>query len=302
MCDRCSPVSNPALSRRSALLGLTALGGGALLTGCGPGEGRGAASSLIRPQKAEPVPSPAPTEPTDQPEPPSLAELQAEYGQQQPQEWGLETSGVITSFTASGNQAVLTLDACGGPGGGGYDAALIDSLRQAGIAATLFINQRWAQENFGITQELIADPLFEIANHGTEHKPLSVNGQRAYGIPGTESLAQAYAEIMENQQFFQESLGLQLPYFRAGTAYADEVAAQMAQELGTPVVNFSVNGDAGATFTAAEVQAAMRAVVPGDIVIGHFNQPDTQVAAGFAAALEDAAERGIEWRTLGEVL
>lgn len=293
---------------RRAFLGLSAVSAAGLLTGCGPGEARGAASTLIRPEPPHPVPSPDPTqtsepsESTGQQEPPSLEELQAQHGQQQPQEWGLETSGVITSFTPSGNQAVLTLDACGGRGSGGYDAALIDSLRQAGIAASLFINKRWAQENYGITQELIEDPLFEIANHGTQHKPLSVTGQQAYGIPGTESLEEAYAEIMDNQQFFRDSFGLELPFFRAGTAYVDEVAAQMAQQLGTPVVNFSVNGDAGATYSATEVQRAMREAGPGDIVIGHFNQPDSQVAAGFGQALQEAAERGIEWMTLSQVL
>ncbi|WP_191089987.1 polysaccharide deacetylase family protein [Nesterenkonia ebinurensis] len=299
MCDRCHPL----LSRRSALLGLTALGGAAVLSGCGTEQPRGTAATQASSSPPAPsAPSPTISEPSEPEQTPDFEELEAQYGDMQAQEWGLETSGVTTSFTPAGREAVLTLDACGGPGSGGYDAALIDYLRGAGIPATLFINKRWALENYAITGELIEDPLFEVANHGTEHKPLSVTGQEAYGITGTASLEEAYHEVMDNQQFFQDSFGVELAFFRAGTAYTDEIAAQMAADLGIPVVNFSVNGDAGATYSAAEIQSAMQGTGAGDIVIGHFNQPGSEVAVGLTAAVEEAAGRGIEWRTLGEVL
>jgi peptidoglycan/xylan/chitin deacetylase (PgdA/CDA1 family) len=89
----------------------------------------------------------------------------------------------------------LTFDACGGPGGSGYDRALIDFLRRREIPATLFINSRWIDANPAIFRRLAAEPLFEIANHGTRHRPLSVTGRSAYGIPGTRSAAEVYDEI-----------------------------------------------------------------------------------------------------------
>lgn len=223
-------------------------------------------------------------------------------GERTPQEWGLAVTGTATSFAARGKQAVLTLDACGGPGGSGYDAALIETLRSTSTPATLFINRRWAQQNPSITQELVEDLLFEIGNHGTRHLPLSVTGQAAYGIAGTADLAEAYAEVAENQRYFQETYGVDLKHFRSGTAHVDEVAVEMAAMLNVDVVNFSLNADAGATFSASEVQAALAAVQPGDICIGHFNQPQSGTAAGIASALEAAAEDGIEWISLAQAL
>ena len=50
-------------------------------------------------------------------------------------------------------------------------------------------------------------------------------------------------------------------------AHCDEVAAALAHRIGTPVVGFSVNGDAGATFSPAQVASAVGAARPGDITI-----------------------------------
>jgi peptidoglycan/xylan/chitin deacetylase (PgdA/CDA1 family) len=40
------------------------------------------------------------------------------------------------------------------------------------VPATLFVNARWIEANPRQFRQLAADPLFEIANHGTEHRPL----------------------------------------------------------------------------------------------------------------------------------
>lgn len=301
MCQSCSAAR---LGRRGFLIGAAALG----LTGlsaCGtenPPSAPPSAPTSPSPSPRSSAESPTPEPPTESPEPASVEQIQDALGERSPQEWGLEVTGVVTSFAARGNQAVLTLDACGGPGGSGYDDALIDNLRSTSTAATLFINRRWAQDNPSITQELIEDPLFEIANHGTRHLPLSVTGAAAYGIPGTADLAEAHAEVMENQEYFQDTYGLDLKHFRSGTAHVDDVSVEMAAMLGVDVVNFSLNADAGATYSAAEVQAALAAVQPGDICIGHFNQPQSGTAAGIASALEAAAETGIEWISLEQAL
>lgn len=214
----------------------------------------------------------------------------------------MEVTGAVTGFAAAGRRAVLTLDACGGRHGCGYDHRLIQSLRQTATPARLFINQRWAEANPGVTQELVDDPLFEIANHGTEHRPLSVSGRSAHGLPGTLSLQEAYEEVVGNCDFFQATYGSTMKHFRSGTAHTDEVAAEMVTMLGHQVVNYSINADGGATFSAEQMRRAMAATSPGDIVIGHFNRPGSGSAAGMEAALADAARRGIEWTTLGEVL
>jgi hypothetical protein len=68
------------------------------------------------------------------------------------------------------------------------------------------------------------------------------------------------------------------------------------------VVNFDVNGDAGATFGAHEVTAVLRTATPGSIVIGHLNQPSGGTAAGVAAALPRLTADGFRFVRLSEHL
>ncbi|MEU3568900.1 polysaccharide deacetylase family protein, partial [Kitasatospora sp. NPDC036755] len=112
------------------------------------------------------------------------AEVVERYGPLAPSEWGLEVSGVTTELPEGEAATALTFDACGGPGGNGYDAGLIDFLRAHDVPATLFLNARWIDANPDEFERLAADPLFEIGNHGTVHRPLSVTGRSAYGIAG----------------------------------------------------------------------------------------------------------------------
>ncbi|WP_120005165.1 polysaccharide deacetylase family protein [Nesterenkonia muleiensis] len=299
MCTSCADLS---LGRRM-FLGAAAAAGLTALSACGNGDPGAERPTSPSPSPASPTPRPTAPSPTpSETEQTSLEQVEESLDGRSPKQWGLDVTGVVTSFAASGNRAVLTLDACGGPAGSGYDERLIEVLRSTSTPATLFINKRWAQEHRSVTQELVGDPLFEIANHGTRHLPLSVTGRAAYGISGTANLRDAHAEIAQNQDYFRDTYGLELRRFRSGTAHADEVAVEMAQMLGVEVVNFSLNADAGATHSPSEVHAALAAVQPGDICIGHFNQPSSGTADGVASALEAAAERGIEWATLEQAL
>ena len=200
------------------------------------------------------------------------------------------------------HRTVITLDACGGPGGSGVDQELLATLRRLNIPATLFVNARWIHTNRQLAAELGADPLFELANHGWLHRPLSVNGRSAYGIPGTASVSDAYDELTGCQDALIETAGQPSRFFRAGTAYFDDVAAAMTRRLGMLPVNFSINADAGATMPPGAVASALHAAGPGDIVIAHFNKPGSGTAAGFRQALPRLSDGGIEFGRLGEVL
>ncbi|WP_431709539.1 polysaccharide deacetylase family protein [Glutamicibacter uratoxydans] len=221
-------------------------------------------------------------------------------------EFGLEVPGIQLSLPAGSRAATLTFDACGGANGSGYDAALIQALRTHRVPATLFVNQRWAEQNRSTLAELAADPLFEIANHGTTHAPLASSGQSAYGIQGTGSIAEAYAEIMDNQRYLFEEFGVQCRFFRSGTAHMDELSAALVRELEIIPMNFTVNLDAGATLSAAQVTTALGNVGRGDVGIGHFNQPGGATAAGITAGLPGLRDRldaqGVQLLRLGDVL
>lgn len=241
------------------------------------------------------APPPVPARPA-----PTEAEVVAEFSGRRPTDWGLAVAGVITSTPAA--QLALTFDACGGPGGAGCDHRLLDTLRRLGVPATLFVNQRWIEANPGVARELAADPLFELANHGSRHCPLSVTGKRAYGIPGTSDAGQVYREIMDNQAVLRSLTGRPPRFFRPGTAYYDDVAVAITRRTGLLPVNFSVNADAGATLPAPAVAAALAKASGGDIVIAHFNRPGSGTAAGFEQALPRMLAHGTAFAQLGRVL
>lgn len=199
-----------------------------------------------------------------------------------------------TSSTA----VVLTFDACGGPNGSGYDEALISTVRRHQVPATLFLNSRWITANPGLAAELAADPLLEVANHGVRHVPLSVDGRAAYGIAGTANVGEIYDELAGGVAWFTTQIGHGPRWFRPGTAHTDDIGAAIALDLGQPVAGFSVNGDAGATFTAGQVAQTLSGVRPGDVVISHFNQPGRGTAAGYATALPQLLERGVTFASL----
>lgn len=317
MGDICAPGLT---GRRALLLGLTS-GVFAAVSACAapPATGSGGAASPVDAQNLAAASSPGPTvtglhvpaptqaPPTQAPastpvvvQPPPKAQLVAEFAGRRPTEWGLEVTGVVTRSAAP--RTVITLDACGGPGGSGFDQELLATLRRLNIPATLFVNARWIHTNRQLAAELGADPLFELANHGWLHRPLSVTGKSAYGIPGTASIAEAYDELTGCQDVLLEAAGQPSRFFRAGTAYFDDVAAAMTRRLGLLPVNFSINADAGATMPPSAVASALSAAGPGDIVIAHFNKPGSGTAAGFRQALPRLHDDGIEFGRLGDVL
>jgi peptidoglycan/xylan/chitin deacetylase (PgdA/CDA1 family) len=228
------------------------------------------------------------------------AQVVARYGHLRPHYWGFGAPGVLYRAPAAGRVIALTFDACGGPGGSGYDRALIDYLRRHEVPSTLFLNSRWIDANRAAFRLLAAEPLFEIANHGTRHRPLSVTGRSAYGIPGTRSAGEVYDEVAGNHAKLTRLLGRPPRFFRSGTAYCDDIAARIVTDMGERPVTFSVNGDGGATFTPAEVSSAVAAAGAGSLVIGHMNHPEGGTARGVASAVPSLLARGYRFVRLSD--
>lgn len=253
-----------------------------------------------------PAPRPSPTtepspsaEPSPEPSLPSQEEIVERYEDRESTQWGLEVDGVLTRSDAE--PVAITLDACGGANGSGYDEELIAHLRRLGVPATLFLNARWIEANPETAAELAADPLFELANHGLRHLPLSIGGRSAYGISGTASVGEVYDEVVGGAERLTALAGEPPRWFRSGTAHVDEVAVEITRELGMATVNFDINADAGATFSAAQVRQAMAEARPGSICIGHFNRPGSGTASGMGQALTELLDQGYTFAQLRDV-
>jgi peptidoglycan/xylan/chitin deacetylase (PgdA/CDA1 family) len=229
-------------------------------------------------------------------------EVVARYGGLAPHSWGFGGPGVIRGLGTTRRVIALTFDACGGPGGSGYDEGLIAFLRRQEVPATLFLNSRWIDENPAVFRQLRREPLFELANHGTRHLPLSVTGRSAYGIGGTRNAGEVYDEVATNQVNLARLLGAPPRFFRAGTAYSDDVAAQIVAALGDRLVTFSVNGDGGATFTPGQVRSTVAAAPGGSLVLCHMNHPEGGTAEGIAAAVPQLTAAGYRFVRLSDEL
>ena len=217
-----------------------------------------------------------------------------------PREWGERVRGVKTKLNTDQKLIALTFDACGGPGGNGYDVKLIEYLKREKIPTTLFISGKWIDANPEILGKLAKEPFFEIENHGLNHKPCSANGRSAYGITGTKGVDEIFDEIEQNATKIEILTGRKPKYYRPGTAYSDEICVEVANALGYEVVNFSVRGDAGATYTKNQVKEALLNAPPCSIILMHMNHPEGETAKGLIEAIPELRKRGFKFVKLSE--
>ncbi len=222
------------------------------------------------------------------------------FENQTPKEWGESVTGVKTKFDTNEKVIALTMDACGSPHGMGYDEKLINFLKQEKVPATLFINARWIDKNLNTFKALASTPLFEIANHGLEHKPASVNGKSIYGLDGSKNMEELIDEIELNARKIEQITDKRPKYFRSGTAYYDEVAVKIANKLNHQVIGFSILGDGGATFSKEKVENAFLKAKNGEIAIIHMNHPLSQTADGTIKVINELKKKGFKFVRLSD--
>ena len=172
------------------------------------------------------------------------------------------------------------------------DEDLIAFLTREKIPATLFITSKWIDKYPEKFERLAANPLFEIENHGKNHRPASLTGKSIYDIPGTENAAALAEEVLFNADKIEKLTGRRPIFFRSGTAYYDEQAVRLIQDLGFESIGFSILGDKGATYSADEVVQALSSPVNGDIIICHMNHPEKETGQGLKRVLPVLKQKG----------
>jgi peptidoglycan/xylan/chitin deacetylase (PgdA/CDA1 family) len=221
------------------------------------------------------------------------------FGSEQPKLWSETIPGIVRylDYPAADKKIALTLDACGSKNDG-YDRELLEFLAAEQIPVTLFVNARWIDKNPQAFKELAGNSNFDIENHGLHHLPASVNGRSAYGLKGTASVEALVEEVEVNRQKIAGLTGVETTYFRSGTAFYDEVAVKVIHRLGQKIAGFSVLGDAGATYTAEQIEKTLSLVQANDIIIAHMNHPERQTAEGLIPALKTLKGAGFHFVTL----
>jgi peptidoglycan/xylan/chitin deacetylase (PgdA/CDA1 family) len=201
-----------------------------------------------------------------------------EFPNPTPGQFGEFINGVFEKVRTKDKVVAFTFDACGGRGGKGYNAGLIDYLRKEGVAATLFITGLWIDANKKTASQLAADTLFEIENHGLGHRLCSVNGASVYGIQGTRNVEEVVDEMELNARKIESLTGRRSRFFRSATAFTDETCTKIASRLGMQIVSYHVLSGDAIPGTPAKIIAdnVLRKVTSGSIVIMHFNHPNWQ--------------------------
>src|SRR5262245_19893239 len=90
--------------------------------------------------------------------------------------------GSIRSVTLPPGEKLiaLTFDLCETDGSAaGYDGVIVDLLRAEGVKATFFAGGKWMETHPERAAQLIADPNFEIGNHGFRHHDMARLGGEA---------------------------------------------------------------------------------------------------------------------------
>jgi peptidoglycan/xylan/chitin deacetylase (PgdA/CDA1 family) len=203
------------------------------------------------------------------------ATITAEFIHAQPGNWGEFVRGVDEDIKTGKKIIAFTFDACGGPKGSGYDAELIDFLRKEHVPATLFVTGKWIDANFSTFLTLSKDTLFEIENHGLNHRPCALDGESEYGIHGTANAASAFDEVEANARKIEALTHRRPVFYRSATAFIDEACARMTEKLGIQTISFQILSGDAVPYTPAKVieRNVIDHVSPGAIVIMHFNRP-----------------------------
>src|SRR5215472_10200664 len=107
--------------------------------------------------------------------------------------------GVIRRVKLTGDKKLvaLTFDLCEQPSEiSGYQGGIVDFLRTNGIKATFFMGGKWMLSHRERAQQLMADPLFEVANHTWEHRNLRVVSGQAL-VDEIKNAQIAYEQVRE---------------------------------------------------------------------------------------------------------
>jgi len=225
--------------------------------------------------------------------------ITSEYSQKKPGKWGAFFKGELIDEMTSSKAVALTFDACGGKGGSGFDKALLDYLIQEKVPATLFISGKWIDENFDTFMVLSLDTLFEIENHGLNHRPISLDGEAAYGIHGTLNADEAFDEIESNAWKIRALTNRYPHFFRSATTYVNESCINMADKLGIKIVSYHVlAGDAVSGTSVTEMEDnVIRNIIPGAIILMHMNHPERNTCKAVQKIVPELRSKGYSfWR------
>jgi peptidoglycan-N-acetylglucosamine deacetylase len=216
----------------------------------------------------------------------------------------------------SARLVALTFDLCeGAKEATGYDAGIVNYLRQHRIKATFFAGGKWMATHPDKAKQLMADPLFEIGNHTWTHRNLrllagekareQVLWTQAEYAKLRDELAQAQCaasagptamdEIPPVPRLFRFPYGVCSPGVLATVADAGLAAIQWSVVTGDPALHQTPRGIADAVLRGVKSHR-------GSIVVAHANGRGWHTAEALPLFIPELARRGYRFVTVSELL
>lgn len=207
----------------------------------------------------------------------------------------------------------LTFDLCEANGEvAGYDGGIVDYLRAHNIPATFFAGGKWLETHAERAQQLIADPLFQIGNHGWSHR----NMRKLAGEDAENEIARAeaaYEDIrsklanracMAARPAAMTRIPARLTLFRFPYGACNAAALQAAADAGMASIQWDVvTGDPAQGQSAERIAAAvLKRAKPGSIIVAHANGRGYETARALPLFIPQLQTAGYRFVTVGDLL
>jgi peptidoglycan/xylan/chitin deacetylase (PgdA/CDA1 family) len=207
----------------------------------------------------------------------------------------------------------LTFDLCEGYGEvTGYDGGIVDYLRANGIKATFFSGGKWLENHPERTDQLMADPLFELGNHTWNHKNLrKLTGKRLLNEIARAGAAYTRArnrlaarQCMAATPAAMTEVPKQPYLFRFPFGTCSPAALQAVGESGLLAIQWDVvTGDPAPGQTADRIaRVVLRRAKPGSIIVAHANGKGLHTAEALSIFIPRLQAKGYRFVTVSELL
>jgi peptidoglycan/xylan/chitin deacetylase (PgdA/CDA1 family) len=215
-----------------------------------------------------------------------------------------------------GNRKViaLTFDLCeSATEKSGYDADIVNFLRQNHIKATFFAGGKWMLSHPDKTMQLMADPIFEVGNHSWSHAnfrtidPDRMETQILWTQAQYELLWDALLEKVIAKQIDPSEMK-KIPktpmVFRFPYGACDSRALGKLKQYGLPAIQWDVvTGDPSRDRTPLAIaQVILKQVRPGAIIICHGNGRGAATGRSLPLFVPQLLAKGYDFVTVSELL
>jgi peptidoglycan-N-acetylglucosamine deacetylase len=209
----------------------------------------------------------------------------------------------------------LTFDLCEVPDEvAGYQGDIVDFLRADKVKATFFAGGKWLLTHQNRAEQLMSDPLFEVANHTWEHRNLRLTS--ASLLQSEIGFAQlAYDRLRRDLEAKQcirpgddrpavEQVPKHMTLFRFPFGACDVRSLEAAAAAGLIAIQWDVSsGDPWIGESATKmVRDVLGRVHPGSIVLFHANGRGWHTAAAIGPIVRGLRSQNYRLVTVSELL